>query len=234
MNLLALDTSTNACSAAVDAGGVRAERHVEEPRQHSRLLLSMIRELLAEAGTEVADLDAIVLGNGPGSFIGVRIAASVAQGLAMGAGLQLVPVSSLAAVAVDAFARSPAQRLVVAQDAHMDEVYLARFRRGADGEPVALEDVVLHGIGEIETLGEAIGGRAGWHAAGAAWQRYPELLRRNESRLAGVVDALLPRAACLLDLGATSYKAGAVVEPGGLVPLYVRMRVAKEPGATPP
>ena len=85
----------------------------------------MIRGVLDEAGVPNSrDLDAIVLGNGPGSFIGMRIAASVAQGLAYGAGLNIVPVSSLAAVAAEVMAETGADRVIVAQDAHMNEVYL--------------------------------------------------------------------------------------------------------------
>ena len=94
MKLLALDTSSIACSVAVRVDEVIIERHEEQPREHTRLLMPMIESSLDEAGTTLAGLDAIILGNGPGSFIGMRIAASVAQGLAFGAGLKIVPVSS--------------------------------------------------------------------------------------------------------------------------------------------
>jgi len=90
MNLLAIDTSSVACSVALQHGGDVAERHEEQAREHTRLLVPMIQELLQQASVELMDLDAIVLGNGPGSFIGMRIAASVAQGLAFGSGLEIV------------------------------------------------------------------------------------------------------------------------------------------------
>jgi len=131
MNLLAIDTSSVACSVALQIGGATTERHEELPREHTRLLVPMIEALLKESSVELKDLDAIVLGNGPGSFIGMRIAASVAQGLAFGAGLNIVPVSSLAAIAAQVFSMHEADEVVVTQDAHMNEVYLGMFRRGA-------------------------------------------------------------------------------------------------------
>ena len=99
MKLLALDTSSLACSVALEVDGTVIDRHEEQARAHTRLIMPMIRDQLEETSIRPEDLDAIVLGNGPGSFIGMRIAASVAQGLAHGAGLGIVPVSSLAAVA---------------------------------------------------------------------------------------------------------------------------------------
>ncbi|MCH8335592.1 MAG: tRNA (adenosine(37)-N6)-threonylcarbamoyltransferase complex dimerization subunit type 1 TsaB, partial [Proteobacteria bacterium] len=89
MNLLAIDTSSNACSVAVQVGDENIEKHVVEPREHTKILVPMIEELLQEAGVVLSDLDAVVLGNGPGSFIGMRIGASVAQGICHGAGLRI-------------------------------------------------------------------------------------------------------------------------------------------------
>ena len=101
MKLLAIDTSSPACCVSLSVGSAVFERHEEQAREHTRLITPMIRSVLSEGGVALSDLDAIVLGNGPGSFIGMRIAASVAQGLAHGAGLCIVPVSSLAAVAAE-------------------------------------------------------------------------------------------------------------------------------------
>lgn len=233
MRLLALDTSTNACSVALRFDDRRAERHTVAPREHTRLLIPMITGVLAEANVGLDELDALVLGNGPGSFIGVRIGASVAQGLAFGAGLGIVPVSSLAAVAAEAFATTTAERLLVAQDAHMDEVYLGAFERGDDGLPVAQGEPVLQGLAPIERIGERpVKAGEGWQAAGAGWRRYPALLELNAGLLAGVVETELPRAACLLAPGERARRAGDTVEPGALVPAYVRLQVAKEPVAT--
>jgi tRNA threonylcarbamoyladenosine biosynthesis protein TsaB len=228
VNLLALETSTNACSVALAFEGSIAERHVVQAREHTRLLIPMIEELLSERAAALAELDAVVLGNGPGSFIGMRIAASVAQGLAYASGLGIVPVSSLAAIAAEVFATTAADDVAVAQDAHMNEVYLARFRRGEGGLPVAEGETLLQPVGRIELLEGLTLARV--HAAGAGWHRYPDLLKVNADRLAGVIDVSLPRASFLLDAGAAALREGAVCEPGQLIPDYVRSKVASIPG----
>jgi tRNA threonylcarbamoyl adenosine modification protein YeaZ len=134
MNLLALDTSSIACSVALEIDGKIIDRHEEQAREHTRLLMPMIRDVFEEAAKSPADLDAIVLGNGPGSFIGMRIAASVAQGLAFGSELRIVPVSSLLAVAAAAMHDDNARFVAVCQDAHMNEVYLGLYGRGDDSD----------------------------------------------------------------------------------------------------
>ena len=143
MNLLAIDTSSNACSVAVARGADIIEKHVVEPREHTRILMPMIRECLQEAAIDVGDLDYVVLGNGPGSFIGMRIGASVAQGIAHASGAGMIPVSSLAAIAAEARERFDAEQVVVAQDARMGEVYLGRYRAGGTGLPEPLGDEII-------------------------------------------------------------------------------------------
>lgn len=227
MKLLAIDTSSIACSVALHVGSSVCERHEEQPREHTRLLTPMIRSVLAEAVVAVADLDAIVLGNGPGSFIGMRIAASVAQGLAYGAGLNVVPVSSLAAVAAQVFAETDANEVVIAQDAHMNEVYLGAYRRGDANLPEPIFTERLHGqtvIAELE--GSDAAGRV---AAGFGWQRYPQLAAVNESLLQERLDLLHPRARFLLPLGANSLQVGKFIDPKDIMPAYLRNKVAEEP-----
>jgi tRNA threonylcarbamoyladenosine biosynthesis protein TsaB len=223
MKLIALDTSSVACSVALAREGAVFERHAVLPKEHTRLLMPMIGEVLAEASTKLRELDAVVLGNGPGSFIGMRIAASVAQGLCYGGGLKLLPLSSLAAVAHEALRVSTAERIAVAQDAHMNEVYLARFRRGDDALAVPEGEAELHPVGRIETLAGTP--PMGWHAAGAGWRRYPELLEKNEESLAGVIDVQWPRARYLLEPGRRALLDGRAIAPDALVPAYVRTRV---------
>src|SRR5688572_30876365 len=130
MRILALDTATEACSVALGIGDVEIERYVEVGRGHAEQILPMIQELLAEGGVTLASLDAIAFGRGPGGFTGVRLAASVAQGLAFGSGVGVVPISDLAAVAHRALADRPeAMRVLVVNDARMREVYWCAFRR---------------------------------------------------------------------------------------------------------
>lgn len=229
MKLLALDTSSIACSVALQIDEAILELHEERPREHTALLMPMIDSLLKDGGVALADLDAIVLGNGPGSFIGMRIAASVAQGLAFASGLRIVPASSLAAVAEQVFAEHDAAEVVVAQDAHMNEVYLGRFRLDGD---IAFAKVPerLHGIAALDPDGdEPDGPRV---AAGFGWRRYPELLAANKGRFAAVVDVLHPRARNLLRLGAAGVRNNAAVEPRDVSPAYLRQKVASKPASS--
>lgn len=226
MNLLALDTSSNACSVALQIGEKIEVAHVVKPREHTAILVPMIETILRDAGMELADLDGIVLGNGPGSFIGMRIAASVAQGMAFGAGLKIVPVSSLAAIAAETFSEHEGPRVLVAQDAHMNEVYLVSFVRDKEGLPVAEGEVRLHKV--TERLGSDID-ENNLLAAGAGWQRYPELLEINEQVRKGQVDILYPNARFLLGLGGRDWIAGGAISPHEVVPEYVRMQVATRP-----
>jgi tRNA threonylcarbamoyladenosine biosynthesis protein TsaB len=227
MKLLALDTSSVACSAALQIGDDVAERHEEQPREHTRLLMPMIESLLADADVALPDLDAIVLGNGPGSFIGMRIAASVAQGLAFGAALQIVPVSSMAAVAARVIAEHDADEVIVVQDAHMQEVYLGIYRPDPENIPEAAIGERLHGLSAITEL--EVPSDCNRIGAGYGWQRYPELLVANRDRVTNVVDVLHPRASDLLGLARISLENGGAIEPQDISPTYLRHKVAEKP-----
>jgi tRNA threonylcarbamoyladenosine biosynthesis protein TsaB len=229
MKLLAVDTSSLACSVALRVNGAIVERHEEQEREHTRLLLPMVREVLEEAGLAANDLDAIVLGNGPGSFIGMRIAASVAQGLAHGSGIRIVPVSSMAAIAAEVLAETDAVDVVVAQDAHMGEVYLGAWRREENDLPEELFAERLHGQTAIDELDEAHADQR--YAAGFGWQRYPHLLVANEDRIGQRSDVLYPHARYLLPLAEQALAAGLAVDPQDLVPTYLRSKVAEKPRA---
>ena len=224
MRLLALDTSSLACSVALQVDDEIFDRHEEQAREHTRLLIPMIAQTLRQGSVALSELDAIVLGNGPGSFIGMRIAASVAQGLAFGAGLNVVPVSSLAAVAAECMQKDGAAKVAVTQDARAGEVYLGLYSAGNDGLPDPVSVEVLHGSAPIAELQQG-----GWTAAGAGWQRYPGLREANRDRLSGFSDVALPRAIYLLACGAAAWEAGAAIDPGELVPAYIRMQVAATP-----
>lgn len=223
MNLLALDTSSIACTVAVQIGEQVYTRHEEQPREHTRLLIPMIRSVLADAEVDLCDLDGIVLGNGPGSFIGMRIAAAVAQGLAFGAGLKIAPVSSMAALAAEVGATSPA-RVAVAQDAHMQEVYLGLYEVTGD-TVMALIAERLQGCDAIPELLEG----GDFVAAGYGWQRYPDLLERNRANLRGAAKLLHPHAEFLLKPGSDAFERGEAIAAEDVIPVYLRQKVAEIP-----
>jgi len=221
MNLLAIDTSSNACSVALLYEDGVSEEHVVEPREHTRILMPMIRKVLGKR--TVSDLDAIVIGNGPGSFIGMRIGAAVAQGLCYGANLPIIPVSSLAAVAAEVFAGYDGERVVVVQDARMHEVYCCTYHRAKDGLPAAAMDECILPVGPLPL------GDGGFLAAGAAWKRYPELPAANAHCVTDIVPVECPRARVLLTLAAAG---GKPIAAETLVPAYLRSKVADEPGTS--
>jgi tRNA threonylcarbamoyladenosine biosynthesis protein TsaB len=223
MKLLAIDTSSDACSVALQRGDDIFEDHVVRPREHTKILVPMIENLLQEARTTLAELDAVVLGNGPGSFIGMRIGASVAQGICHGAALQIVPVSSLAAIAAEVIATHGAENILVTQDARMHEVYLGRFHADEEQLPLADEQEHICGIGVLDVPD------GHYVAAGAGWNRYPELLQQNRQLIAASVDVVLPRARFLMQLGSRAVQSGHSIPPGNLIPAYVRAKVAEIP-----
>jgi tRNA threonylcarbamoyladenosine biosynthesis protein TsaB len=223
MKILALDTATEACSVALGLGERVLERYLELDRGHAERLLPMIDELLAESGVTLASLDAIAFGRGPGAFTGVRMAASVAQGLAFGAGIGVIPVSDLAAVAQQAAELQPeASRVLVVNDARMREVYWAEFRVEA---LVALQGA--EHVGAAASVPVPDGAAVAWVAAGRGLAAYPELAERCRAQGASLHTRLLPRAREILKLARPAAAAGQVLPPELALPVYVRDRVAE-------
>jgi len=222
MKILALDTATEACSVSLGIDDRSIDRYVELERGHAEQLLPMVDSVLAEAGIALNALDAIAFGRGPGGFTGVRLAVSVAQGLAFGAQLGVVPVSDLAAVAQRVVQLDPSvRRVLVANDARMKEVYSAWF---------VVEGLLVSGP---ETVGPAAdvqvptgaGGR--WAAAGRGLRAWPALAERCRASGAELHVDLLPRASEVLALARTAVRAGQILDPGAALPVYVRDRVAE-------
>lgn len=224
MKILALDTATEACSVSLGLNDHRIDRYLELERGHGEHLLPMIDAVLAEGGVALSALDAIAFGRGPGGFTGVRLAASVAQGLAFGAGLGVVPVSDLAAVGQRAIQLSPgAQSVLVVNDARMREVYWARFAVGAFPE---LQDVEHVTAAESVLLPEHHAARS-WVAVGRGLRVSPALAERCRVAGATLLPDLLPRASEVLALARPVVAAGRMLDPAQAVPVYVRDRVAE-------
>jgi len=223
MKLLAIETSTVACSVAVLCDGRIFEQHAARAREHTRLAGPMIEASLADAGLELKALDSLVLGRGPGSFIGLRIASSLVQGLAYGAGLRVVSVSSMLAVAEEVLVDDAVDEVIVAQDAHMNEVYLGRYAR-RDGIVVPLVAERLQSVSRIEELDGV-----SRLAAGHGWARYPALLEANRPMIDRVSDVFYPRARHLLPAAVREVEAGRLFDPVDAEPSYLRHEVATPP-----
>lgn len=220
MNILALDTATEACSVVLGIGERSIGRFLEMERGHAEQLLPMVDELLAEAGIGLTALDAIAFGRGPGGFTGVRLAASVAQGLAFGAGVGVVPISDLAAVAQRVVDLQPGVRHILAvNDARMREVYWAHFEAGASLQPLGEErvtpgaDVTLPGSG------------GPWAAAGRGLNAAPSLAEKCRQAGGSLYPDLLPRADEILTLARPRVAAGQILPAEQAVPVYVRDHV---------
>ncbi len=226
LRLLALEAATDACSAALLIGDEVQERFEVAPRRHVALLLPFIDRLLADAGLAPGQLDALAFGCGPGSFTGLRIAAGMAQGIAFGADLPVVPVSTLAALAQGCVRAQGVGAVLAALDARMQEVYFGAFRTGSDGLVVLQGEEVVCAPGSIP-----VPGVADWYAAGEGWARYPEQLQAClPCPLAGVKDSARPHAADVAVLGAADFRRGGALSPEKAAPVYLRNNVAAKPG----
>ena len=229
MRILALDTSTETCSVAVCAGGRVFRRLEEAPRVQAELILPMIRAVLEEARLELAGLDAIAFGRGPGSFTGVRLAAGVAQGLAYGAALPVLPVSTLAAVAAAALHSVPSAGAVLAcNDARMAEVYWCPYVRDADDLPSpAGPEAVGAASGVLLPEGVAEGREPLWIGAGRGFTAHPGVGARLRGRLHQTLADLPPSADAMLGLARRDFARGLATAARGALPVYVRDDVAR-------
>jgi tRNA threonylcarbamoyladenosine biosynthesis protein TsaB len=224
MKLIAIDSSSEACSVAILQGSEIIESWQLAPRQHTQKLLPMLDQLLAEASLSVGQCDAIAFARGPGSFTGLRVCISLVQGLAFGADIPVVPVSSLAALAqsaVDQQLGSPQSSVLAALDARMDQVYWAAYEQ-ADGLVQALTEEKLSApelvsVDELVSENSFIGVGPGFNYG----QRLPcaqqcELIEQD----------LLPRASAVAKLGSAAFAAGCFCRADQATPIYLRDEIA--------
>jgi tRNA threonylcarbamoyladenosine biosynthesis protein TsaB len=222
MKLLAVETSTEACSAALFIDGDIKERFELAPKEHTRLILPLIDSLMADAGLKPQQLDALAFSRGPGSFTGVRIATGVIQGIALGVDLPVVPVSTLAAIAQDFFDNNESDVVFVAMDARMDEIFWGVYKRDAQGYAELIGDEAVTPAGAVEFPDLAGVG------IGSGWGVYPqELTTRLAGRVSHYKAELLPRAGAIAQLGARGFEQGLAVAVEQAMPVYLRDKVAK-------
>jgi tRNA threonylcarbamoyladenosine biosynthesis protein TsaB len=221
-NILAIDTTTDVCSAALSKGGQIYSRKVAMPREHAQRLLGLIDGLMLEAAVSLHDLDAIAFGCGPGSFTGIRIATSIAQGLAFGAGLPVVPISTLRAIAWMTVQQFDAQKVMVALDARQHEVYWGCYvedkqqlmkLQGEEGvyapDAVPLPKNLTH-----------------WVGAGPGWQAYQGLLTAHtENKQQAFYEDILPEAEAIVQLALVDFAHGLAIPADQAHPTYLRHKI---------
>lgn len=217
MKLLAFETATEACSVAVWVDGELRERFELAPRRHAELALPWAGQLLAEAGIAKSQLDAIAVGRGPGAFTGVRLAIALAQGIALALDRPVLPVSTLAALAM----RARGDRILAAIDARMGEVYLGAFaRKGNDVVAIMDEVVVKPDAAQIPEGND-------WHGVGTGFAAADGMLQaRLQSKMVMVDAGALPRAGDIVRLAVLAFARGEAVAPDRIEPAYLRNDVA--------
>jgi len=217
MKILALDTSTEYLSLALWQDGTVLARDLHAGQRHAELMLPLLGEMLAEAGLVLKDMDGVAFGAGPGSFTGLRIGCGVAQGLAFGAGLPVVGVGTLLALA----ASSGHDKVIACIDARMGEVYHAAYvREGAAWQ-------VIHVPGLYAPQDAPLVDGAGWIGAGSGWLAYPEVLPlRYDGKLRQVMPDVFPHAREIAALAAPLFVRGEGQAAAEAAPLYIRNKVA--------
>ena len=218
--LLALDTATSVCSVALAHAGTIDEVARDVGQRHTEHLLSMVDALLAQHSLRLDDCDAIAFGAGPGSFTGLRVACGVAQGLGYGIGRPVIPVGSLAAIALEAFTRAPdARTILVAQDARMDEAYVGVYAMNAS----VLREVAaptLAAPGDLPALA------ARYAADAMAGSVLPVFRAQLDSFTGRRIEATPGSARAIARLALDALAAGMTVEASAAAPIYVRDHVA--------
>jgi tRNA threonylcarbamoyladenosine biosynthesis protein TsaB len=219
LKILALDTSTDACSAALLCDGQFLASFRLAPRQHSALILPLLESLLTQAGVSLAQLDAIAFGCGPGSFTGVRLAASVTQGIAFAQDKPVVAVSTLRALAQGAQREFGAQRVLSSLDAYMEEVYWGVYQLADDGAMTALmaDAVCAPSLAPFAETGRD------WLGIGSGWDKYAAALESKVgAQLLRWQPNRYPAARDIAALAAVDFMQGKAVSAELALPVYLR------------
>ena len=227
--ILAIDTATEACSVALWNNGEKHALFEICPREHTQRILPMVQQILTESGVSLNQLDALAFGRGPGSFTGVRIGIGIAQGLAMGADLPMIGVSTLATMAQGAFRQMGATQVLAAIDARMGEVYWGQYQRQNDGVWVGENTEAVFTPERAQQNVMALAGE--WASVGTGWGTYPDMAAATPITL---VDGqiMLPQAEDMLPLALVDFALGKMTAVENAQPTYLRNEVTwkKLPG----
>jgi len=218
VKILALETSTEFCSVALNLDGEVSGKEILAGRNHSEMILAMVQEMLAEAGLALQQIDGIAFGAGPGSFTGLRIACGVAQGLAFAADLPVAAIGTLEAVAQQIDQR----KVIVALDARMSEIYHAAFEKitGQSWEMISPPALCPPQHAPLVSGNE-------WHGCGSGFDVYHDILTMQyRTNIRQIHSGLHPRAHEMAQLALPKFRDGAYTDAALAAPLYIRNKVA--------
>ena len=223
MNILALDTCSECCSAALFFDGRLYEVSELTQRGHSELILGMMDKLFEQADTTISSVEAIAFGRGPGSFTGVRVGVSVAQGIAFARDVPVIPISSLAAVAQQGLNIVDADHFAVAIDARMGEIYCAHYKRDEKVAVLLDEERVCSPMNFLPRDEKKVVGM------GTGWRTYAtELTRLFSAQLTDIKPEAYPTASGIIELAQVEIAAGRLLSADLALPVYLRDNVAKK------
>ena len=222
MNFLALDTSSVACSVAISKGDEIFSSHEVSAESHSLILIPTIQEALKTSKIKLNDLHAIILGTGPGSFVGTRIGAAVAQGIAFGVDISIVTVSSMEAIALEAMIKQNLKKITVVQDARMGEVFIGKYALKGNNIQT-LSPIKMFSIGK-----EIISKNT--HEMTIVGSGSKFYSNQHDNKLIKVLDDnySLPRAHNLINIGKKLFLKGKSINPEQLIIDYIRNEVTSK------
>ncbi len=235
--LLAIDSSTEACSVALSVDGAKFVEYQLAPRKHAELLLPMVDATLSKAGIRLNDLDAIACCVGPGAFTGLRIAISMAQSLAYAAGKPCIAISSLQLLAAAAFEGNQSKICLASIDARMNEVYFGAFKRNSEGLPTAVSPELVVSPLEIELHSEFLtsAGLTNYSNdqfvfAGTGWEAYDFGDSLNKIKQIPI-EKRYPNAESMILLAEKAFAQDEIINASKMRPSYLRNNVAKKKSA---
>lgn len=223
MKILAIDTSTEACSVALSIEGEVQTRYEYAPRRHTELILPMIDALMSEAGLVAVQLDGLALGRGPGAFTGIRIATGIIQGIAFAADLPVAEISSIAALAQGSYRKHESQSVMAGIDARMNEVYWCCYQLELGLMTPCMEE----GVYKAENVPlPKSPPEQNWQGAGTAWESYAEVLASRTSEFTSeIFPDSFPEAIDILQLALNKFEIGDVVSAELVSPVYLRDKI---------
>ena len=212
MKILAVNSSDDMLSVALNLDGQIDAKNEQAARNHNRSVLVLIHQLLADAGIGLNQIDGVAFGDGPGSFTGLRIAAGVAQGIAFGVDVPVIPVSCMAAIAQ----KQKSDKIVTALDARRGKIFWASYIRDERGLASLQGVEKFTAISELRITGNE------WYGAGSGWDMHASvLLEQNEYCVVGWIANEAPQASGIAILAANYFERGLGKEAHLAIPRYM-------------